>query len=99
MRISELENGECFVVNKVLHGKEVGKRLAEMGFVKGATGSVVRCALLGDPVQIHILDYDVSIRKSEASGIEVERLVNSRRQHRHRRGHGHTGKLGTRRTI
>jgi Fe2+ transport system protein FeoA len=35
----------------------------------------VRSALLGDPLQIRILGYNISIRKAEAAGVEVELLA------------------------
>jgi Fe2+ transport system protein FeoA len=72
--VADLSNNDHFTVKKVMLNREVGKRLADMGFTEGADGFVVRCALLGDPIQINIRGYDVSIRVSEASGIEVEKV-------------------------
>lgn len=72
MTIVDLKDNQNFKVKKVTLGKEVGKRLSDMGFTKGVMGMVVRSALLGDPIEINILNYNVSIRKSEASGVEVE---------------------------
>lgn len=72
MTILDLKDNEKFVVKKVTLKKEVGKRLSDMGFTNGVTGTVIRSALLGDPIQVRILSYNISIRKSEASGIEVE---------------------------
>lgn len=76
MVLSELKNCERFRVKKVTLVKEIGKRLADMGFTRGVEGTIVRSALLGDPIQINILNYNISIRKAEAAGIEVE-LVNT----------------------
>jgi Fe2+ transport system protein FeoA len=78
MVLSELKNGDAFKVNRVTLTKEVGKKLADMGFTAGAMGSIVRSALLGDPIQVRILGYHVSIRKMEAAGIEAE-MVNTPR--------------------
>lgn len=75
MTISDLTNGDSFRIMGVTLGKEVGKRLADMGFTRGTTGKVVRCALLGDPLQVKILGYDVSIRRSEAEGVMVEKVT------------------------
>ncbi len=72
MTIIDLKNGDRFNVKKVILNKEVGKRLSDMGFTKGVSGTVIRSALLGDPIEVNIMNYNVSIRKSEASGIEVE---------------------------
>jgi Fe2+ transport system protein FeoA len=75
MTILDLNDGESFKVKRVSVGREIGKRLADMGFVRGIEGRVVRSALLGDPLQIKICHYDVSLRRSEAKGIEVERFT------------------------
>jgi Fe2+ transport system protein FeoA len=74
MFLNELKNGAMFRVKHVRLVKEVGKKLADMGFTNGVEGVVVRSALLGDPIQIRILGYHVSIRKVEAAGIEVEKI-------------------------
>ena len=71
MLLSELENGKNFTVLRVKLTGEVGKRLADMGFTRGVQGHTVRCALVGDPIQVRLLNYCVSIRKSEAAGIEI----------------------------
>ncbi len=75
MTILDLDKGARFKVKAVRIPKEIGKRLADMGFVRGAEGRVVRSALLGDPLQIKICRYDVSIRRAEAAGVEVDLLV------------------------
>jgi ferrous iron transport protein A len=53
-------------------GKEVGKRLADMGFTAGAPGAVVRAGFFRGPLQVRIRGYDILIRRFEAEGIEVE---------------------------
>jgi Fe2+ transport system protein FeoA len=75
MTIIDLKHGEEFRIRGVTLGQEIGKRLADMGFTAGTRGTVVRSALLGDPLQIRILGYNISIRKSEAAGVEVELLA------------------------
>ncbi len=72
--LDTLKKGERFRINRVTHVREVGKKLADMGFTRGAEGRVVRSALLRDPIQIRILGYHVSIRRAEAAGINVERI-------------------------
>jgi Fe2+ transport system protein FeoA len=79
LTIADLKNGDRFKVRKVVLAKEIGKRLADMGFTAGAEGVVVRCALLRDPLQVRIYGYNVSIRRSEARGIAVERSALSSR--------------------
>jgi ferrous iron transport protein A len=72
MLVSEAPAGAGFRVVKVTIGREVGKRLADMGFTEGAQGMVVRSGLLRDPVQLKIRGYDILIRRSEAAKIEIE---------------------------
>jgi len=74
MFVSEAPAGASFKVKRVVLGKEVGKRLADMGFTEGAEGAVVRGGFLRGPFQVRIRGYDLLIRRSEAEGIEVEPL-------------------------
>jgi ferrous iron transport protein A len=54
--------------------KAYRKRLLAMGLTPGAEFTVVRCAPLGDPIEIEIRDYSLSLRKAEASSLIIERL-------------------------
>ena len=72
MTIRDLKAGDHFVVKGVELSRETGKRLADMGFTRGVEGKVVRKALFGDPFQVYILGYQVTIRKAEAAGVSVE---------------------------
>ena len=72
MYVSDAPSGASFRVVRVTLGKEVGKRLADMGFTEGAEGAVVRGGFLHGPLQVRIRGYDILIRRCEAAGIEVE---------------------------
>ena len=50
------------------------QRLLEMGLTVGAQCEVVRCAPLGDPIDIKVRGYHLSLRKADAAGVRVERL-------------------------
>lgn len=71
MRLSNLRNGENGIVVKVLGHGAFRKRILEMGFVKGKKVTVLQNAPLKDPIKYKIMDYEVSLRQSEASMIEV----------------------------
>jgi len=71
MTIQDLRPGERFVVLGVRSAQETGRRLADMGFTKGTEGRLVRRALFGTPLEIVILGYRVSLRKSEADAVDV----------------------------
>lgn len=73
MTVADLKPRELFRVKAVTLSGETGKRLVEMGFYEGVDGEVVRRAPLGDPIQVEILGYQVSLRVSEAQGITVEK--------------------------
>jgi ferrous iron transport protein A len=72
MFLSDTPRGASFTVVRVLLGKEVGKRLADMGFTAGTEGAVVRAGFFRGPLQVRIRGYDILIRRYEAAGIEVE---------------------------
>lgn len=50
------------------------RRLFELGLLPGVEVRLVRVAPLGDPLQIELLGYDLSVRKSDAALIQIERL-------------------------
>ena len=75
MSLLELKNGQKFKILKVNLKGEIGKRLADMGFINGAKAEIVRSALLGDPIEIKLIDCHISIRKSEAAGIEIQEIA------------------------
>lgn len=71
MRLSDLKTGEKAVVVKVLGHGAFRKRIIEMGFVRGQTVLVELNAPLKDPIKYKIMDYEISLRRSEASLVEV----------------------------
>ena len=71
MRLSELKPGDSAVITKILGHGAFRKRVMEMGFVKGREIKVMLQAPLSDPIKYRILDYEVSLRRAEASLLEV----------------------------
>ncbi len=53
---------------------EQRQRLLEMGLTLGAEFEVIRFAPLGDPIEIKVRRYNLSLRKRDAAGIRVTRL-------------------------
>lgn len=70
-KLSELQTGEKGVIVKVHGYGGFRKRIVEMGFIQGKVVEVLHAAPLMDPVEYVILGYHVSLRRSEASQIEV----------------------------
>jgi len=63
----------CRAVIRLVGGDAgVRRRLLEMGFVSGTPLRVVRLAPLGDPMQIELHGYHISLRRSEARAILVQ---------------------------
>jgi len=73
-KLSELAVGEKGEITRIGAIGEIKKRLLEMGVVKGARVEVERVAPLGDPIEVAIMGYHLSLRNQEAEEIEVKRL-------------------------
>lgn len=71
MRLSELSTGKKGVIIKVMGHGGFRRRIVEMGFVKGKTVEVILNAPLKDPIKYKIMGYEISLRRQEASMIEV----------------------------
>ncbi len=73
-KLADLQTGDEAVITKVLGHGAFRKRITEMGFVKGKKVKVIKNAPLQDPVEYEIMSYKVSLRRSEASLLEVVSL-------------------------
>jgi ferrous iron transport protein A len=63
--------GQSFTVIKITGSGNLRKRLMEMGITKGTEIYVKKIAPLGDPMEITVRGYQLSLRKSEADSIVV----------------------------
>ena len=71
MTLNSLHTGDTAIITRVRGRGAFRKRLTEMGFIRGRGVLVVKSAPLKDPVEYRILDSNVSLRRSEASLVEV----------------------------
>ena len=71
MLLSDLKTGQKGIIVRVNGSGAFRKRILEMGFIKGKTIKVILNAPLKDPIKYKIMDYEVSLRRSEAALIEV----------------------------
>ena len=70
--LREAKIGDTVKVKK-LHGEGATKRrIMDMGITKGVSVYVRKVAPLGDPVEVNVRGYELSIRKADAEMIEVE---------------------------
>jgi ferrous iron transport protein A len=74
LKLSELPVGNSAIVRSYPKASGSFLRLREMGVLPGTTITLVRTAPLGDPLEIRVRGYHLSLRKSEASHVMVERL-------------------------
>ncbi len=70
--IKDLQKNDIAVVKR-LHGEGPTKRrIMDMGITKGVEVQVRKVAPLGDPIELNVRGYELSIRKADAELIEVE---------------------------
>ena len=70
--LKDVKVGDTVKVVK-LHGEgAVKRRIMDMGITKGVEVFVRKLAPLGDPVEVNVRGYELSIRKADAEMIEVE---------------------------
>jgi DtxR family Mn-dependent transcriptional regulator len=74
VQLSKLTLGLRGKIIKIGRGIENRRRMVEMGITPGALVEVERVAPLGDPIDIKVKGYHISLRKSDASKIMVEKL-------------------------
>ena len=70
--LKQAKVGDTVTVVK-LHGEgAVKRRIMDMGITKGVSVFIRKVAPLGDPVEINVRGYELSLRKADAEMIEVE---------------------------
>ena len=70
--LKQAKVGDTVTVVK-LHGEGAAKRrIMDMGITKGVTVYVRKVAPLGDPVEVNVRGYELSIRKADAEMIEIQ---------------------------
>ena len=70
--LKDIKVGDRCVVSK-LHGEgPVKRRIMDMGITKGVEIQVRKVAPLGDPMELNVRGYELSVRKSDAEMIEVQ---------------------------
>jgi len=72
--LKDLRPGQKGKVLKISGRGETSQRIVEMGVTTGAVVEIERVAPLGDPIDVKVKGYHLSLRKEEAEGIEIEKL-------------------------
>lgn len=72
--LRDVKIGETVTVVK-LHGEgAVKRRIMDMGITKGTSVYIRKVAPLGDPIEVTVRNYELSLRKADAEMIEVEEV-------------------------
>lgn len=72
MTLKEVKPGATVKVVKISGEGAVKRRIMEMGLTKSIEVFVRKIAPLGDPVEVTVRDYELSVRKADAELVEVE---------------------------
>ena len=72
MTLKELAVGQSAVITEVGGEGALRQHFLDMGVIPGAEVTVVKFAPLGDPMELNIRNYELSVRKGDAKMIEVE---------------------------
>ena len=70
--LKEAKVGETVKVVKLYGEGALKRRIMDMGITKGVDVYIRKVAPLGDPVEVTVRGYELSIRKAEAENIEVQ---------------------------
>ena len=92
--VNDLRPGESGVVVSIGSSGALRRRIIDMGITPGAGVFMRKVAPFGDPIEINVRGYELSIRKSEAREIAVEKRETP---HGHRHEHKHLHRDGKRR--
>lgn len=71
-KLNEFAIGENGIIKRVAGEGRVRRRLFDMGVTPGADVTLVKVAPLGDPIEVQIRGYALTLRKSEAENVTME---------------------------
>lgn len=72
MTLREAAIGQTVRVKKLTGDGPVKRRIMDMGITKGVEINIRKVAPLGDPIEVTVRGYELSVRKADAAMIEVE---------------------------
>lgn len=77
MTLNDLRPNESGIITQIQLDAKMKRRLGALGVTNGEKVTMLRAAPLGDPIEYSILGYNLSIRKSEAKKILIEKVGES----------------------
>lgn len=72
MTLKDAKIGQTVIVTKITGEGAVKRRIMDMGITKGVEVYVRKVAPLGDPVEVTVRGYELSLRKADSQMIEVQ---------------------------
>ena len=69
--LSSVKPGQTVKVERLSGGGAVRRRIMDMGIIKGATVLVRKVAPLGDPIEVSVRGFELTLRREEAECVEV----------------------------
>ena len=75
MTLDQLKPGQSAVITAISGTGPLAQRLMTLGLLEGTSVAMLRRAIGGDPLEIDVMGYALSLRKSEARQIEIELSV------------------------
>ena len=75
MTLKEAKIGQTVKVLKLTGEGAVKRRIMDMGITKGTEIYIRKVAPLGDPIEVTVRDYELSLRKADGEMIEVEEVI------------------------
>lgn len=82
MTLKELEIGKSAVIKNVGGEGALRQHFLDMGMIPGAEVTVVKLAPMGDPVELQIHGYELTLRLAEAAQIEIEEIKERSQKHK-----------------
>ena len=77
MTLRDMNVGETCIVKRLTGEGAVKRRIMDMGITKGVEIYIRKLAPLGDPIEVTVRGYELSIRKADADMVEVEAISKS----------------------
>jgi Fe2+ transport system protein FeoA len=72
MTLDQLKPGQRARITAIKSDGQLGQRLMSLGLLEGTGVALLRRALGGDPIEIDVMGYALSLRKAEARHIDIE---------------------------
>ena len=82
MTLKELEIGKSAVIETVGGSGELRQHFLDMGMIPGAEVTVVKLAPMGDPMELQVHGYELTLRLAEADQIEIAPISKRTREHK-----------------